>query len=75
MDKKTNNKGDEMELMMDGSASCGCESEIRKQIARQLRRALYKELAEFHSGCQFQDSPENECNCDLAKVVEIAEGK
>jgi hypothetical protein len=63
-----------MSIAMDGSAQCGCESEIRKQIAAQLKRALYKELAELHSGCEFQDSPENLCNCDLAKIVEIAQG-
>jgi hypothetical protein len=62
-------------VTMDGSAGCGCESEIRGQIAREMKKALYKELADFHSGCRFQDSIENECNCDLAKVVEIARGK
>jgi hypothetical protein len=71
---KTKNKGDEM-VTMDGSVGCGCETEIRNQVAKQLKRALYKELAELHSGCEFQDSPENLCNCDLAKIVEIAEGK
>jgi hypothetical protein len=61
-------------VTMDGSVGCGCEQEIRNQVAKQLKRALYKELAELHSGCEFQDSPENLCNCDLAKIVEIAQG-
>ena len=60
---------------MDGSTGCGCEQEIRNQIARELRRELYKKLADLHVGCEFQDSPENECNCALSQIVEIASGQ
>jgi len=48
--------------------------EQRQMIVSALDKSLYKELSENHSGCEFQDSIENKCNCELGAIFTVIEG-
>jgi hypothetical protein len=47
----------------------------RRQIAQNMRVAIYGTLADQHPGnCAFNDTPENRCDCSLSELVAIARG-